>query len=401
MPQDNDNTPAVRSGAPPSPVLSPRLTRVAFRAEVLSLAWEPLVLLLLAPLERTLRPWVTAPPIDIDTAYWLYLASLLWAVLYIIWMLPVTLVRRWWLPRQVGLVTPLARELARCVRILAARAAVVYLLVIGVAAVWSALGATAAGIVLAVPALLVVLVQRSRPTSEPASTTKRTLPELQQFAARSGFPEVAVRRANSTSAPLCSLDVHDGRSVITLSPALLEAAPAPVLRGAVAHELAHHQASDVRRASLLGELAIVSAVAIALAVLRVRVGPEHDWSLLLDALPWALFACWLALTAAFLAIRAWERRRERRANLRAMELADDPADVAAAVAMVSAVPPRNAGLMERTLWRMLSSHPDPATVSEDARARAISRKSQTSVTMAGHETPRRKPGGDNEPESHA
>ncbi|MFP4434834.1 MAG: M48 family metalloprotease [Phycisphaerae bacterium] len=347
---------------PPPATLHPALSRSAFRAEVLSLAWEPLVLLLPAPLRWSLQPLLSDAPVGLR----MVLVPLLWAILYVLWMLPITLYRRWWLPRQAGLDTSLPQDLARSVRILTVRAGVVLLLVAGAAAIWALVGATAAGAMLALFALLLILLQRRRPATEPAPRTGRTLPELQQFAADLGHPEVAVLQADRSAAAHCRLDIRDGRSVITLSPTLLEAAPSRVLRAAVAHELAHHEADDLRQASLLGESAVVLAALPALAAMRLLVGPVPDWPELLDALPWALGAYWAALSAAFWAIRAWERHTERRANRRAMEQLDDPAAVVEAVVMVSAAPPSTAGRVERLLWRLLSSHPDPAIVAADA-----------------------------------
>jgi Zn-dependent protease with chaperone function len=347
---------------PPPATLQPALNRSAFRAEVLSLAWEPLVLLLLTPLRWSLQPLLSDAPVGLR----MVLVPLLWSISYVLWMLPITLYRRWWLPRQAGLDTSLLQDLARSVRILTVRACVASLLVVGAAAMWPLVGATAAAAMLALSALLLILVQRRRPESEPAPRTDRTLPKLQQFAADLGHPDVAVLQADRSAAPHCWLDIRGGRSVITLSRALLEAAPPRVLRAAVAHELAHHEADDLRRASLLGESAVVLAALPALAVVRLLVGPVPDWPGLLSALPWALGAYWAALSAAFLAIRAWERHTERRANRRAMEQLDDPAAVVETVAMVSAAPPPNAGRVERLLWRLLSSHPDPAIAAADA-----------------------------------
>ncbi len=347
---------------PPPATLPPSLSRSAFRAEVLSLAWEPLVLLLLTPLRWSFQPLLSDAPIGLR----MLLVPLLWAISYVLWMLPITLYRRCVLPRQAGLDASLPQDLARSVRILSVRSAVVLgLVLLGVLA-WVALGFLGALAAIAAPAILAVVVQRRRPTSEPAPITPRTLRELQQFAADLGHPEVAVLQADSPAAAPCSLDVQNGRSVITLSGGLLEAAPPRVLRAAVAHELAHHEADDLRRASLLGESAVVLAALPAVAVVRLQAGPVADWPGVRSALPWALGAFWAALLVAFLAIRAWERHTERRANRRAMEQLDDPAAVVEAVAMVSAVPPSTAGWVERLLWRLLSSHPAPAIAAADA-----------------------------------
>lgn len=112
----------------------------------------------------------------------------------------------------------------------------------------------------------------------------------------------------------------------------------------------------------MGMLAFLVALFPAVTVLQWLAAPRLTMERLLSALPWSLFVAWVVLTAAFLAIRAWERNSERRANRRALELIDEPADLAKAVAMVSAAPPENAGPIDRALWRVLSSHPHPDTV---------------------------------------